>query len=79
MNNNILTGKVAVISGASRGIGEAIAHAFVKAGAKVVIGSRKEEEIKAWLDFIAERNAYWTQKQIGFALKSVTGPAEMRP
>jgi NAD(P)-dependent dehydrogenase (short-subunit alcohol dehydrogenase family) len=40
-----LGGKVAVISGASRGIGEAIARAYVKAGAKVVIGSRKKENI----------------------------------
>lgn len=40
-----LDGKVAVISGASRGIGEAIARAFVEAGASVAISSRKEENI----------------------------------
>jgi NAD(P)-dependent dehydrogenase (short-subunit alcohol dehydrogenase family) len=38
-----LTGKVAVVTGASRGIGEACARAFVAAGAKVVLASRKIE------------------------------------
>ena len=36
-----LEGKVAIITGASRGIGEAIARAFVSHGAKVVVASRK--------------------------------------
>lgn len=40
-----LQGKVALITGASKGIGEAIAHAFSSAGAKVVINSRKQEEL----------------------------------
>jgi NAD(P)-dependent dehydrogenase (short-subunit alcohol dehydrogenase family) len=38
-----LAGKVAVVTGASRGIGEACARAFVAAGAKVVLASRKIE------------------------------------
>ncbi|MEM7799229.1 MAG: glucose 1-dehydrogenase [Chloroflexota bacterium] len=37
-----LTGKVALITGASRGIGEAIAHAYAEAGANVVLSSRKQ-------------------------------------
>jgi hypothetical protein len=36
-----LTGKVAVITGSSRGIGRAIAEAMVEQGARVVISSRK--------------------------------------
>jgi NAD(P)-dependent dehydrogenase (short-subunit alcohol dehydrogenase family) len=36
-----LTGKVAVVTGGSRGIGRAIAHCFADAGADVMIASRK--------------------------------------
>ena len=38
-----LTGKVAVVTGASRGIGEAIAKAYAEHGAQVVVSSRKQE------------------------------------
>lgn len=46
MDSFDLTDKVAVISGASRGIGETIARAYVRAGANVVISSRKAENIE---------------------------------
>ena len=45
-----LEGKVAVITGASRGIGRAIALAFARAGARVVLSSRKQEAV----DTVAE-------------------------
>jgi NAD(P)-dependent dehydrogenase (short-subunit alcohol dehydrogenase family) len=40
-----LAGKVAVVSGASRGIGLAIARILAGAGASVVVGSRRQENI----------------------------------
>jgi len=42
-----LQGKVAIVSGASRGIGEAIALAYSAAGARVVVSSRKLEGVQA--------------------------------
>ncbi|MDB5668147.1 MAG: short-chain dehydrogenase/reductase [Alphaproteobacteria bacterium] len=43
MNLFDLTGKVAIITGSSRGIGRAIAEAMADQGAKVVISSRKAQ------------------------------------
>ena len=51
MENNRITklfkleGKVAVITGASKGIGEAMGRGLAEAGAKVVISSRKQEAV----------------------------------
>lgn len=42
-----LEGKVAIITGASRGIGKAIASGLAKAGAKVVLTSRKINDLDA--------------------------------
>jgi NAD(P)-dependent dehydrogenase (short-subunit alcohol dehydrogenase family) len=40
-----LDGRVALVTGASRGIGLAIAHRLVDAGARVVISSRRQENL----------------------------------
>jgi len=42
-----VSGKVAIVTGASRGIGEAIARTFAESGMKVVLSSRKQESLDA--------------------------------
>lgn len=49
-----LSGRVALVTGASRGIGLAIAKYFVDAGASVVISSRSEENLAAALSQFSE-------------------------
>jgi NAD(P)-dependent dehydrogenase (short-subunit alcohol dehydrogenase family) len=49
-----LEGKVAVITGASKGIGESIARIYGLAGAKVVISSRKQDALDALADGLRE-------------------------
>lgn len=45
-----LEGKVAIITGASSGIGEAAARRFVAAGAKLVLAARRKEELRRVAD-----------------------------
>jgi NAD(P)-dependent dehydrogenase (short-subunit alcohol dehydrogenase family) len=44
-----LTGKVALITGGSKGLGKAMARGLAEAGADIVIASRHEEELKSAL------------------------------
>jgi NAD(P)-dependent dehydrogenase (short-subunit alcohol dehydrogenase family) len=53
MSEFSLEGKVAVITGASRGIGRAIAFRLARAGASVVVSSRKMANVHAVADEIA--------------------------
>ena len=48
-----LSGKVALVTGASRGIGEAIAKLLAEQGAHVMVSSRKLEDCQAVADTIA--------------------------
>ena len=41
-----LTDKVAIVTGASRGIGRACAIAFAQAGADVVLAARKQQDLE---------------------------------
>ncbi|WP_115865697.1 SDR family oxidoreductase [Halorussus litoreus] len=49
-----MDGQTAVVTGASRGIGEAVARRFASEGARVVICARERDEIDAVAEAIAE-------------------------
>jgi NAD(P)-dependent dehydrogenase (short-subunit alcohol dehydrogenase family) len=62
-----LTGKVALVTGGSRGLGKAMARGFAEAGADVVISSRSEKDLKIALDDILK----------GTGRRGVVIPADM--
>jgi len=55
VNQFRIDGKVAVITGASRGIGEGIAIGLADAGATVIITARDEQRLKGVAETISER------------------------
>jgi NADP-dependent 3-hydroxy acid dehydrogenase YdfG len=57
MTNNI-AGKVVVITGASGGLGEAIARHLAKLGAKVVLGARRIERLEKLVSEIKSENGH---------------------
>jgi len=65
-----LSGKVALITGASKGIGEAIALAYARAGARVIVSSRKQEAVEA----VAERVRQLGGEAVAVAAHTGTTP-----
>lgn len=52
MKNTFYSNKVVVVTGASSGIGKALALEFAGQGAKVVLGARREDRLKEVVDHI---------------------------
>jgi glucose 1-dehydrogenase len=60
MRTNILEGKVAVITGSTRGLGLAIARAYAREGAAVVLASRSGAAVKQAVDGLTAEGAQAT-------------------
>lgn len=58
MNQDSLAGKIAVVTGATKGIGRAIAESLVSAGAKVIITARHENEIEETVAKLGNAEGY---------------------
>lgn len=69
-----LTGRVALVTGGSKGLGKAMARGFAEAGANVVISSRHEDELRAAAKEIAEG----TKAQVQYFVADMTQRDEVR-
>lgn len=80
-----LSGKIIVITGASRGIGEAAAHAFAREGAKVALLARSDEDIARIAGEIGETavaipcdvGRYWEVAAAVEAVADTFGPIDV--
>lgn len=68
-----LQDKVAIITGAGKGIGVGIAHVFAKEGAKVVILSRTESDLKKVVASIEDKGGV-----ASYVVGDITKPADMK-
>lgn len=67
----MIEGKVVIITGASSGIGEATAKLLASKGAKVVLGARRENELKELVGAIEEAGG-----SAAYRVTDVTDPAD---
>src|SRR5688572_7672748 len=67
----MIKGKVVIITGASSGIGEAIAKLLASKGANVVLGARREQELKQLVDEIHNAGG-----QAVYQVMDVTNPSD---
>ena len=73
MSNNQISGKVVAVTGASSGIGEAIARHLAGEGAKVVLGARRTEKLESIVNDIKAQGG----EAIFFAV-DVTKPEDVK-
>lgn len=59
-----LPDKVVVITGASSGLGESLAHAFYKAGCKVVLAARRMDELQRVRSELLESHVVRLQSKV---------------
>lgn len=62
---NAFEGKIAIITGGGRGIGESTARSLVARGARVVIASRSEAELKAVADSLGKDSSLAVPTDVG--------------
>lgn len=76
MNNKLfdLTGRVAMVTGGSKGLGLAMARIFAEAGADVVISSRHEDELKQAAATISEGN----QGKVAYFVADMVNRADVK-
>jgi NAD(P)-dependent dehydrogenase (short-subunit alcohol dehydrogenase family) len=69
-----LTGRVALVTGGSKGLGEAMARGFAEAGADVVITSRHEDELRS----TAAEIRSGTGRKVGHCVADMTRREDVR-
>lgn len=72
----MLKGKVAVVTGGTRGIGYAIVKKYLENGAKVVLFGSREETVKKALDSLKAENPKWEVKGMSPDLTNAEEVAE---